>query len=116
VFGDVRVQGSDAKGDKPAFRMDDLDVFLNTRLSNRLTALTDVNFHFGNNFATTAIIDRILLKYEHTQNFGFEVGRFHTGIGYSNEVFHQGRYLLTTAPGKCSGRPPFTACSRNALE
>jgi hypothetical protein len=96
VFGDVRLQGSDAQGDKTSFRMDDLDVFLNGRLSDKLSALTDVNFHFGLEFAAIPIIDRILLRYEHTQNFGFEMGRFHTGIGYSNDAFHQGRWLLTT--------------------
>jgi hypothetical protein len=96
VFGDVRLEGSDTPGDKPSFRMDDLDIFLNSRLSDKLSALTDVNFHFGDEFTAIPIIDRILLRYEQTQNFGFEVGRFHTGIGYSNDAFHQGRWLLTT--------------------
>jgi hypothetical protein len=96
VFGDVRLQGSDTLGDKTSFRMDDLDVFLNSRISDKLSALTDVNFHFGDEFTAIPIIDRILLRYEETQNFGFEVGRFHTGIGYSNDAFHQGRWLLTT--------------------
>ena len=96
VFGDVRLEGSDTRRDKTSFRMDDLDVFLNSRLSDKLSALTDVNFHFGGEFTAIPIIDRILLRYEHSQNFGFEVGRFHTGIGYSNDAFHQGRWLLTT--------------------
>jgi hypothetical protein len=96
LFGDVRLQGSDAKGGKTSFAMDDLDLFLNTRLSDELSALTDVNFHFADDFTAIPIIDRILLRYERTQNFGFEIGRFHTGIGYSNDAFHQGRWLLTT--------------------
>ena len=33
---------------------------------------------------------------KHSQNFGFQVGRFHTGIGYANDAFHQGRWLFTT--------------------
>jgi hypothetical protein len=96
VFGDVRLAGSDAPGDQTSFRMDDLDVFLNARLSDRLSALTDVNFHFGDEFTAIPIIDRLLLHYEESQNFGFEIGRFHTGIGYANDAFHQGRWLLTT--------------------
>lgn len=51
VFGDVRLQGTDAKGDKPAFRMDDLDLFFNARLSDQFSALTDVNFHFKDSFS-----------------------------------------------------------------
>jgi hypothetical protein len=96
VFGDVRLEGSDSRRDKTSFRMDDLDLFLNSRLSDKISALTDVNFHFGNEFTAIPIIDRLLLRYEQTQNFGFEIGRFHTGIGYSNDAFHQGRWLLTT--------------------
>ncbi|MGA8763167.1 MAG: hypothetical protein WB562_09905 [Candidatus Sulfotelmatobacter sp.] len=95
VFGDVRLQGTDAKGDKPAFRMDDLDLFFNARLSDQFSALTDVNFHFKDNFSVNPIIDRILLKYQYNENLAASIGRFHTGIGYFNDAFHQGRWLAT---------------------
>lgn len=95
VFGDIRLQGTDAKADKPAFRMDDLDLFFNARLSNRFSALTDVNFHFEDNFVVNPIIDRLLLKYQYDENLAASIGRFHTGIGYFNDAFHQGRWLAT---------------------
>lgn len=96
VFGDVRLQDTDAKRDKPAFRMDDLDLFFNARLSDQLTALSDVNFHFEDTFVVEPIVDRILLKYQYNEHLAASIGRFHTGIGYFNDAFHQGRWLATT--------------------
>jgi hypothetical protein len=41
-------------------------------------------------------VERLIVKYEFSDNYKFSTGRYHTPIGYWNSSFHHGTWLQTT--------------------
>jgi hypothetical protein len=68
-----------------------------------LSASLDKSFGIFGEFSLTAHdseykseVERLILKYEFSDQFKLSAGRYHTPIGYWNSAFHHGAWLQTT--------------------
>jgi hypothetical protein len=88
--------GSGGHDTTNAFELGDLDLFLSSRLSERISFLSEILIEFGGQGANVIDVERLLLKYEHEDWLRASAGRGHTPIGYWNTHFHHGTWLQTT--------------------
>ena len=101
-FGNIDYQIKDFKTKKNAFALGELDLFIDSRLSETLhlvnedvlAASADNNFSFE--------IERLFLQWEPNEYFHLAMGRYHTSIGYYNTAYHHGTWFQTA-----TGRPSF---------
>ncbi len=100
VFGDVGYEASDLKPSTNTFEIGSLDLFMTTRLSDKVSALAEVLFVPQDDNSITPDVERLLIQYRQNDYFTFGIGRFHTSIGYYNTAFHQGEWFQTAI-----GRP-----------
>ena len=84
---------------KASFRAGESDLFVSSRLSEKLSFLSEVVFATdpGNKFAVD--LERFQLTYRPSKYFEISGGRFHTAIGYYNTAFHHGN-LFSMATGR----------------
>jgi hypothetical protein len=103
-FADVTysVLRQDGEGTSNFFTLGDLDFFVTSQLSDRMSFLAEVLFEFedldefGGSGGSFAEIERLLFKYEHADWLNVKAGRSHLPIGYWNVHFHHGTWLQTT--------------------
>jgi len=114
-FGDVNFHGDNyhpvgGQGDKTAFTLGQLNLFVTSDISDKFKFLGEIVFEAGpdniygvsrgteNTFGVD--VERYLLTYSHNEYFNLSAGRYHTAIGYYNTAFHHSTWLQTT-----TGRP-----------
>ena len=114
-FGDVTFHGDNYHpagfpGDKTAFTLGQLDLFVTSDISDRFKFLSEIVFEAGpdniygvprgaaNTFGVD--VERYLLTYSQNEYFNLSAGRYHTAIGYYNTAYHHSTWLQTT-----TGRP-----------
>jgi outer membrane murein-binding lipoprotein Lpp len=114
-FGDVNFHGDNyhppnAPGDKTAFTLGQLNLFVTSDISDKFKFLGEIVFEAGpdniygvtrgtaNSFGVD--VERYLLTYSQNEYFNLSAGRYHTAIGYYNTAFHHSTWLQTT-----TGRP-----------
>ena len=73
-----------------------VDLFMTSRLADRVSFLTEANFEVADNGSTGVDLERLLLKYSLSDWFKLSVGRGHTALGYWNEEVHHGALLQPT--------------------
>ena len=100
IFGDVGYRATDRKGNTNTFEIGSLDLFMSSRLSEKVSVLGEILFISGRDNSITPDVERLLLQYHHNDYFNFGIGRYHTAIGYYNTAFHQGAWFETAI-----GRP-----------
>lgn len=110
-FGDVTLHGdnyhpSGQPGDKTAFSLGQLDLFVTSDVSDKFRFLSEIVFEAGpdniygqttgtaNTFGVD--VERYLLQYSHNDYFNLSAGRYHTAIGYYNTAYHHSTWLQTT--------------------
>lgn len=79
------------------FYTGDFDLFLNSRLSEKSSALAEIDFEEGNAQTFKVDLQRLLLKYEVNDHLRASFGRYQTNIGYYNWAFRSASWLQTTA-------------------
>lgn len=101
-FGDIDYHASDRAGEKNAFTLGELDIFLTSQLAENLSMLSETVFAADdqNNFGLD--IERLILQYKPKDWLNIEAGRFHTAIGYYNTAYHHGTWFQNAV-----GRPWF---------
>jgi hypothetical protein len=72
-------------------------LLLTSRISDKASVLSEVEFEGEEAQAYSVSLERILLKYDSDDHLKMSFGRYHTGIGYYNTAFHSGAWLQTTA-------------------
>ena len=84
-------------GSAGSFYIADFDLFLNSRLNDKTSILSEIDFE--ENDAQTFKVDlrRMLLKYDLNDHLRFSFGRYQTNIGYYNWAFRSASWLQTTA-------------------
>jgi hypothetical protein len=97
TFGDIRFRGGDLKGQKNSFEVNDLDFLFTGRLSDKITALSEITFELGEGSVTRTDARRAMLQFQPSNNFKIAAGRFQTGIGFYNTAYYHARWLATTA-------------------
>ena len=104
VFGDVGAQGGDRKGTTTSFQIGSFDLFMTSRLSDRVSVLGELVLLPSNENVLETDLERLELQYKFSDHFVFGVGRYHTSIGYYNTAYHHGQFFQTPI-----GRPlPFS--------
>jgi hypothetical protein len=118
-FGDVTFHGDNyhpagSTGDKTAFTLGQLNLFVTSDISDKFKFLGEIVFEAGpdniygvpqgnrNSFGVD--VERYLLTYSQNEYFNISAGRYHTAIGYYNTAFHHSTWLQTT-----TGRPSIFA-------
>ena len=114
-FGDVTFHGDNyhpagQPGDKIAFTLGQLNLFVTSDISDKFKFLSEIVFEAGpdNIYGVTrgtentfgVDVERYLLTYSRNEYFNLSAGRYHTAIGYYNTAFHHSTWLQTT-----TGRP-----------
>src|SRR5579864_1344996 len=114
-FGDVTFHGdnyhpANLPGDKTAFTLGQLNLFVTSDISDKFKFLSEIVFEAGpdniygqtrgvaNTFGVD--VERYLLTYSANDYFSLSAGRYHTAIGYYNTAYHHSTWLQTT-----TGRP-----------
>ena len=100
-FADVNYVAFSDRGElagrENSFALNELDLLLTSQLSNELSVLSEVVFHFGvTDDLSFFEIERFYLKYSPSDLFNIKFGRIHTPIGYWNQAFHHGAWFQTT--------------------
>jgi len=109
-FGDVNFHGDNHPGDKTAFTLGQLNLFVTSDISDKFKFLSEIVFEagpdniYGRRLGTDNVfsvdVERYLLTYSQSEFFNLSAGRYHTAIGYYNTAYHHSTWLQTT-----TGRP-----------
>jgi hypothetical protein len=83
-----------------SFQAGEFDLFITSKLSERLGFLAEVVLGPDDTNIFGVDIERYQLTYKANRNFAATVGRFHTSIGYYNTAYHHGVWFSTA-----EGRP-----------
>jgi hypothetical protein len=82
------------------FQAGEFDLFLTSKLSERLSFLAEVVLGPSDTNVFGLDIERYQLTYKANRYFAATAGRFHTSIGYYNTAYHHGVWFATA-----EGRP-----------
>ena len=82
------------------FQAGEFDLFLTSRLSDRLNFMSEIVLGPDNTNYFGVDIERYVLSYKQNRYFNVSAGRFHTSIGYYNTAYHHGVWFSTA-----QGRP-----------
>ena len=81
VFGNVGFHATDApEVSSNTFNIGNLDIFMTSRLSEKVSLLGEVLFIAHSDNTISADIERLLLRYRYNDYFAFAMGRYHTSI------------------------------------
>ncbi|MCB0330185.1 MAG: hypothetical protein KDD70_10985 [Bdellovibrionales bacterium] len=97
-FADVGYYAQERGGQTSnSFTTADIDFFINSEIADDVDFLFEADWHSkepGNGINFT--LQRASITYRLYDYFNINVGRVHTAIGYYNQNFHHGNYLMTT--------------------
>jgi hypothetical protein len=79
------------------FYIGDFDLFLSSRLSDKASVLSEIDFEESDAQSFKVDLRRMLFKYDANDHLRFSFGRYQTGIGYYNWAFRSASWLQTTA-------------------
>ena len=82
------------------FALGGLDLLIQSQLSDHVSFLNETVFEPTDTGEYVLDVERVILKYDFGDYLNVQAGRFHTNIGYWNEVYHHGEWLQTAI-----GRP-----------
>jgi hypothetical protein len=103
-FGDINYVVSDFRSKQNAFALGELDLFLDSRLSQDIKFITEVVVA-ANEFDNFDLdVERMFLQWHPDDWLNLSLGRYHNSIGYYNTTFHHGTWFQTA-----TGRPSFLA-------
>lgn len=79
------------------FYTGDFDLFLTSRLTDRTSVLSEIDFEGNDAQSFKLDLRRLLLKYDVNDHLKLSFGRYQTSIGYYNWAFRSAAWLQTTA-------------------
>ena len=82
------------------FQIGELDLFLSSKLSSRVSFLSELIFGSDATNQWGIDVERMQITYKVNPYFQVSGGRYHTSIGYYNTAFHHGTWFQTA-----TGRP-----------
>jgi hypothetical protein len=95
-FSDIGFTDSDQKGAHSTFTQGSFNLFMTSKLSDRVSVLAELLFEYDPTNAIHTDLERMLINYTVNDYLNFTGGRFHTSIGYYNTAYHHATWLLTT--------------------
>lgn len=96
-FADVAFYATDESDldSSSGFKLGQFVLHLNSRLSDRISAFAELTWTPGDSAYATEV-ERVMLKYEHSDALKPSAGRYHTPVSWWNVAFHHGAWLQTT--------------------
>jgi len=101
-FSDVSFHATDQRGTTNSFALGQFNLFITSRLSERLGVLAEAVLEADQQNAFGFELERLLLQYSASDRFNVSVGRYHTAIGWYNTAYHHSTWMQTAV-----GRPLF---------
>lgn len=99
-FSDVSYRASDQSGDTNTFGLGQFNLFITSRLSDRLSFLAETVIEADTKNSVGVDLERLLLQYSASDYFNVSFGRYHTAIGWYNTAYHHSSWMQTA-----TGRP-----------
>jgi len=99
-FSDVQYHASDQRGETHSFSLGQFNLFITSKLSDRLSVLAEAVVEADEHNAVGIDLERLLLQYTPSDYFNVSFGRYHTAIGWYNTAYHHSTWLQTA-----TGRP-----------
>jgi hypothetical protein len=84
-------------GSSGNFYTGDFGLFLTSRLTAKVSVLSEIVFEEGDAQSYKVDLRRMLLKYDYNDHLKMSFGRYQTDIGYYNWAFRSAAWLQTTA-------------------
>ncbi|TDJ26037.1 MAG: hypothetical protein E2O54_05370 [Gammaproteobacteria bacterium] len=94
-FGEIDYRQSDGDGDD-GFIIGQAVAQLTGNIDERLSVMTEMTATARQNEDFEFEVERLVIKYDFSDQFKLSAGRYHTPIGYWNTAFHHGSWLQTT--------------------
>lgn len=101
AFADVKYVSSTDDAETAGFMLGQFDLFASHEIGDKTRAFVEYVLE-GDGNAIVTDLERLSVQRVINDNFSIAAGRFHTPIGYWNNVFHHGALLQDT-----TGRPSF---------
>ncbi len=103
-FGDINFGRTTNAADTKGFTLGQLALHMISQLSPRVTFFGEISFSprtdagTGSPAATgfNVEVERMILRFDHSDRLKVSFGRYHTPINYWNTAFHHGAWLQTT--------------------
>ena len=99
-FSDVQYHASDQRGETHSFSLGQFNLFITSKLSDRLSVLAEAVVEADEHNAVGIDLERLLLQYTPSDYFNVSFGRYHTAIGWYNTAYHHSAFMQTAL-----GRP-----------
>jgi hypothetical protein len=94
-FADVQYHASDLKSEKNAFALGQLDLFITSRLSEKINVLAELVVEAAQDNQVGLDLERLVLQYSVNNHLNLNFGRYHTAIGFHNTAYHHGAWFQT---------------------
>ena len=94
-YADLGYRAITANGGTNSFRLGQADLFITSKLSDKLSFLMETTIDSDQNNSPGIEIERLLLNYRENEYLNVSMGRYHSAIGYFNAAFHHGRWFQT---------------------
>lgn len=93
-FADFTTTATSQRGVPWAFGLGQFDLYMTSKLSDRISFLGETVFEFDDGFIVD--VERVIVTFAARSYFRVAVGKHHTPIGYWNNAFHHGTLLQPT--------------------
>ena len=103
-FGDIGYSATHLAEGAKGFSLGQLALHMASELSARVTFFGEISFSARADAGTgmppatgfNAEVERLILRFDHSDQLKVSFGRYHTPINYWNTAFHHGQWLQTT--------------------
>ena len=95
-FSDIQYHASDQKGVTDTFALGQLNLFITSKISDKINALAELVIEADPNNAFGIEPERLLLQYAVNDYLNLSLGRYHTAIGFYNTAYHHSTWMQTT--------------------
>jgi hypothetical protein len=103
-FGDIGYSATRHPEGPKGFNLGQLALHMASELSARVTFFGEISFTARSDAGTgtppatgfNAEVERLILRFDHSDQLKISFGRYHTPINYWNTAFHHGQWLQTT--------------------
>jgi hypothetical protein len=97
-FTDVDyVTGGNNTGRTSAFGLGQFDLYVNSRVTDRLTFLGETVFEYDEASSEFVVdVERVIAQYALAEHFRIDAGKVHTPLGYWNNAYHHGLVMQPT--------------------
>lgn len=94
-YGHLNFQAIDSRVQKGQFAIGGLDLLMTSRISDRLSALSEVFIGPTPSGEFGIDLERLILQYSQSERLNLAFGRYYTGIGYYNSAYNHGIVFQT---------------------